>query len=62
MRREYRQRAAPRRNRRRKICGKGLFNIVKKVAKNPITQQLIKKDVQNLHGLDNVNKGLERYG
>ena len=62
MRRKYRQREAPTRNMTRRKCSKGLFNIVKKVAKNPITQELIKKDVQNLPGLDNVNKALKRCG
>ena len=48
MRREYRQRAAPRgrRRRRRGQQGQGIFDFIKKVAKNPIVRSVAKKGLE----------------
>ena len=50
MRRTYTQRAAPRgrRRRRRGQQGQGIFDFIKRVAKNPIVNQLLNKDL-NMH-------------
>ena len=45
MRRTYRQRAAPRGPRRRQR-GRGVFDFVKKVAKNPLVRSLAKKGIE----------------
>lgn len=54
MHREYRQRAGPKGRRKGRQRGGELFSFFKKVAENPITQQLIKKGVQHLPGLYNA--------
>ena len=50
MRRTYTQRAAPRgrRRRRRGQQGQGIFDFIKRVAKNPIVNQSLNKDL-NMH-------------
>ena len=53
MRREYRQRAAPRgrRRRRRGQQGQGIFDFIKKVAKNPIVRSVAKKGLEHASGI-----------
>ena len=50
MRRTYRQRAAPRGLRRRQR-GCGIFDFVKKVAKNPLVRSLAKKGIEYAPGI-----------
>ena len=50
MRRTYRQRAAPR-GRRRRQRGRGIFDFVKKVAKNPLVGSLAKKGIEYPPGI-----------
>ena len=50
MRRTYRQRAAPR-GRRRRQRGRGIFDFVKKVAKNPLVCSLAKKGIEYALGI-----------
>ena len=50
MRRTYRQRAAPR-GRRRRQRGRGIFDFVKKVAKNPLVHSLAKKGIEYAPGI-----------
>ena len=50
MRRTYRQRAAPR-GRRRRQRGRGIFDFVKKVAKNPLVRSLAKKGIEYAPGI-----------
>ena len=50
MRRTYRQRAAPR-GRRRRQRGCGIFDFVKKVAKNPLVRSLAKKGIEYAPGI-----------
>ena len=45
MRRTYVQRAAPR-GRRRTQRGRGIFNFIKKVAKNPLAKSIAKKGLE----------------
>ena len=53
MRREYRQRAAPRgrRRRRRRQQGQRMFDFIKKVAKNPIVRSVAKKGLEYAPGI-----------
>ena len=53
MRREYRQRAAPRgrRQRRRGQQRQGIFDFIKKVAKNPIVRSVAKKGLEYAPGI-----------
>ena len=53
MRREYRQRAAPRgrRQRRRGQQGQGIFDFIKKVAKNSIVRSVAKKGLEYVPGI-----------
>ena len=53
MRREYRQRAAlgGRRRRRRGQQGQGIFDFIKKVAKNPIVRSVAKKGLEYAPGI-----------
>ena len=53
MRREYRQRAAPRgrRRRRRGQQGQGIFDFIKKVAKNPIVRSVAKNGLEYAPGI-----------
>ena len=53
MRREYRQRAAPRgrRRRRRRQQGQRKFDFIKKVAKNPIVRSVAKKGLEYAPGI-----------
>ena len=53
MRREYRQRAAPRgrRQRRRGQEGQGIFDFIKKVAKNLIVRLVAKKGLEYVPGI-----------
>ena len=53
MRREYRQKAAPRgrRQRRRGQQGQGIFDFIKKVAKNPIVRPATKKGLEYMPGI-----------
>ena len=49
MRRTYTQRAAPRgRRRRRRQQGQGIFDFVKKVARNPLVKSIAKKSLDML--------------
>ena len=50
MRRTYRQRAVPRGHRRRQR-GRGIFDFVKKVAKNPLVCSLAKKGIEYAPGI-----------
>ena len=50
MRRTYAQRAAPRGCRRRQRC-RGIFDFVKKVAKNPLVRSLAKKGIEYAPGI-----------
>ena len=50
MRRTYRQRAAPR-GRRPRQRGRGIFDFVKKVAKNPLVRSLAKKGIEYAPGI-----------
>ena len=50
MRRNYRQRAAPR-GRRRRQRGQGIFSFMKKVAKNPMVRALAKKGIEYAPGI-----------
>ena len=65
MRRNYAQRAAPR-GRRRWQRGRGIFDFVKKVAKNPLVRSIAKKDIEYAPGIFNnltirvKNKNLKR--
>ena len=60
MRREYRQRAAlrGRRRRRRGQQGQGIFDFIKKVAKNPIVRSVAKKGLEHAPDIDH-NLGME---
>ena len=52
MRREYRQRAAPRgRRRRRGQQQQGIFDFIKKVAKNPMVRSIAKKGLEYAPGI-----------
>ena len=53
MRRTYKQRAAPRgrRRRRRAKQGQGIFDLAKKVAKNPSARSIAKKDLDYAPGV-----------
>ena len=53
MRREYRQRPRPRgrRRRRRGQQGQGIFDFIKKVAKNPIVRSVAKKGLEYASGI-----------
>ena len=52
MRRNYTQRAAPRgRRRRRRQLGQGIFDFVKKVARNPLVKSLAKKGLEYALGI-----------
>ena len=52
MRRNYTQRAAPRgRRRRRRQLGQGIFDFVKKVARNPLVKSLAKKGLEYAPGI-----------
>ena len=53
LRRGYRQRAAPK-GRRRNHRGRGLFRLVKKLAKNPVVRSLAKQGIKHLPGLYNT--------
>ena len=65
MRRNYAQRAAPR-GRRRWQRGRGIFDFVKKVAKNPLVRSIAKKGIEYAPGIYNnltkrvKNKTLKR--
>ena len=65
MQRNYAQRAAPR-GRRRRQRGHGIFDFVKKVAKNPLVRSIAKKDIEYAPGIFNnltirvKNKTLKR--
>ena len=65
MRRNYAQRAAPR-GRRRRQRGRGIFDFVKKVAKNPLVRSIAKKGIEYAPGIYNnltkrvKNKTLKR--
>ena len=65
MRRNYAQRAAPRGCRRRQR-GRGIFDFVKKVAKNPLVRSIAKKGIEYAPGIYNnltkrvKNKTLKR--
>ena len=50
MRRTYRQRAVPR-GRRRRQRGRGIFDFVKKNAKNPLVHSLAKKGIEYAPGI-----------
>ena len=50
MHRTYRQRAAPR-GRRRKQRGRGIFDFIKKAAKNPLVRSIAKKGLQYAPGI-----------
>ena len=50
MRRTYRQRAAPR-GRRRRQRGRGIFDFIKKVAKNPLVRSLARKGIEYAPGI-----------
>ena len=52
MRRNYAQRAAPR-GRRCRQRGHGIFDFVKKVAKNPLVRSFAKKDIEYAPGIFN---------
>ena len=52
MRRTYTQRAAPR-GRRRRQRGRGIFDFVKKVARNPLVRSIAKKGLKNAPGIYN---------
>ena len=57
MRRRYTQRAVPKNKRRRKRGpqrGRGLFDFVKKVIKNPVVKALAQQTIQLLPGLYNA--------
>ena len=63
MRRTYTQRAAPRgRRRRRRQQGHGIFDFVKKVARNPLVKSIAKKGLGVYHNLTKrvKNKTLKR--
>ena len=53
MRKEYRQKAAlrGRRRRRRRQQGQGIFDFIKKVAKNPIVRSVAKKGLEYAPGI-----------
>ena len=52
MRREYRQRAAPKgRRQRRRQQGQGIFDFIRKVAKNPIVRSVTKKRLEYAAGI-----------
>ena len=65
MRRTYTQRAAPR-GRRRRQRGRGIFDFVKKIARNPLVRLIAKKGLEYAPGIyDNLservkNKTLKR--
>ena len=65
MQRNYAQRAAPR-GRRRRQRGRGIFDFVKKVAKNPLVRSIAKKGIEYAPGIYNnltkrvKNKTLKR--
>ena len=65
MQRNYAQRASPRGRRRRKR-GRGIFDFVKKVAKNPLVRSIAKKGIEYAPGIYNnltkrvKNKTLKR--
>ena len=65
MRRTYAQRAAPR-GRRRRQRGRGIFDFVKKVAKNPLVRSIARKGIEYAPGIYNnltkrvKNKTLKR--
>ena len=50
MRRTYRQRAAPR-GRRRRQRGRGIFDFVKKIARNPLVRSVAKKGIEYAPGI-----------
>ena len=50
MHRTYRQRAAPR-GRRRRQRGRGIFDFVKKVTKNPLVRSLARKCIEYAWGI-----------
>ena len=50
MRRTYRQRAAPR-GRRHRQKGRGIFDFIKKAAKNPLVRSIAKKGLEYAPGL-----------
>ena len=49
MRGTYTQRAGPR-GRRRRQCGRGIFDFVKKVAKNPLVRSIARKGLEYTPG------------
>ena len=52
MRRTYTQRAVPRgRRRRRAQQGQGIFDFVKKVARNPLVKSIAKKGLEYMPGV-----------
>ena len=52
MRRTYTQRAAPRgRRRRRAQQGQGIFDFVKKVARNPLVKSIARKELEYVQGI-----------
>ena len=51
MRRTYVQRAAPRGRRRRRQQGQGIFDFVKKVARNPLVKSLAQKGLEYAPGI-----------
>ena len=61
MRRNYTQRAAPRgRRRRRRQQGQGIFDFVKKVARNPLVKSLAKKGLEYALGIyQNLTKRIK---
>ena len=61
MRRTYTQKAAPRGGRcRRAQQGQGIFDFVKKVARNPLVKSIAKKGVEYVPGVyHNVTKGVK---
>ena len=59
MRRTYAQRAAPR-GRRRRQRGRGIFDFVKKVARNSLAKSLAKKGIKYAPGIyHNLTKGVK---
>ena len=57
MRRTYTQRAAPRyRKRRRAQQGQGIFDFVKKVARNPLVKSIAKKGLEYAPGVYHYQK------
>ena len=61
MRRTYTQRTAPRdRRHKRAQQGQGIFDFVKKVARNPLVKSIAKKGVEYVPGVyHNVTKGVK---